>query len=60
MQIPEDIISIALSNAEKGRDVCYPSGFMHFTAFLTKAIPISALLSYVMKESIKRYGAPDA
>ena len=60
MQTPEDIIRIALSNAEKGRDVCYPSGFMRFTAFLTKAVPISALLSYVMKESIKRYGAPDA
>ena len=60
MQIPEDIFRSALSNAEKGRDVCYPSGFMHFTAVLTKAVPISALLSYVMKESIKRYGDPDA
>ena len=60
MQTPEDIISIALSNEERSRDVCYPSGFMRFTAFLTKTVPISALLSYVMKVSINRYSAPDA
>lgn len=58
MQTPEDIVRIAMRDAERGKDVCYPSTFMRFTAFLTKIAPISALLSYVMKASIQRYGPP--
>ncbi len=59
MQTPEDIVRIALRDAGKGRTVCYPSRFMRFTAFLTKVVPLSALISFVMKESVKKYGIQD-
>jgi len=58
MQTPEEIVRVALRDAQKGKDVCYPSGFMRFTALLTKIVPISGLVSFVMKESIKKYGTP--
>lgn len=56
MQTPREIVDRALSCAEKGKDTCYPSGFMRFAAVLTKIAPLSWLLSLVMDASMKKYG----
>ena len=56
MQTPREVVDRALACAEKGKDTCYPSGFMRFAAVLTKIAPLSWLLSLVMDTSMKKYG----
>lgn len=56
MQTPREVVDRALACAEKGKDTCYPSGFMRFAAVLTKIAPLSWLLSLVMDASMKKYG----
>lgn len=55
MQTPREIVDRALACAEKGKDTCYPSGFMRVAAVVTKIVPLSWLLSLVMDASMKKY-----
>ena len=55
MQSPREIADKALICAERGKHICYSSGFMRFAALLTKIVPLSALLSLLMYMSAKKY-----
>ena len=45
----------ASGREDVGKNICYTSGFMRLAAMLTKALPLSLLLSIVMQAN-KKYG----